>query len=52
MKKHFLILVACVAIVKGFSQNAVAINTDASAPHSSAMLDIKNPNKGLLAPRV
>jgi hypothetical protein len=52
MKKHFLILVACVAIVKGFSQNAVAINTDATAPHVSAMLDIKNPNKGLLAPRV
>jgi len=52
MKKYFLLLLACFAAMTGYSQNAVAINTDASAPHSSAMLDIKNPNKGLLAPRV
>jgi len=52
MKKYFLFLLACISVISGFSQNAVAINTDATAPHSSAMLDIKNPNKGLLAPRV
>ncbi|MFZ1528366.1 MAG: tail fiber domain-containing protein [Ferruginibacter sp.] len=30
----------------------VAINADGSTAHASAMLDIKNPNKGLLIPRV
>jgi hypothetical protein len=30
----------------------VAINTDASAPHNSAMLDIKSNNKGFLPPRM
>lgn len=30
----------------------VGINTDNSPPHPSAQLDVKNPNKGLLLPRV
>jgi hypothetical protein len=33
-----------------FSQ--VAINTDGSLPNSSAMLDIKSTNRGLLPPRM
>lgn len=33
-------------------QAQVAINTDASSPDASAMLDIKSTTKGLLAPRV
>jgi len=31
---------------------SVAINTDASAPHNSAILDIKSDSKGLLMPRL
>jgi hypothetical protein len=31
---------------------SVAVNTDGSAPHSSAMLDIKSSSKGLLVPRL
>ena len=30
----------------------VAVNTDASTPHASAMLDIKSTSKGLLVPRL
>ncbi len=33
-----------------FSQ--VAINTDGSNPHNSAMLDVKSSNKGFLPPRM
>jgi hypothetical protein len=35
----------------GFSQS-VGINKDGTAPDASAMLDVKNPNKGILIPRV
>lgn len=35
-----------------FSQQGVAINTDGSAPHTSAMLDVKSTSRGLLLPRV
>ncbi len=45
----FLILLLFLAI-SGFSQ--VAINNDGSAPDSSAMLDVKSTNKGLLIPRM
>lgn len=31
---------------------SVAINTDASAPNASAMLDVKSTNKGILIPRM
>ena len=31
---------------------SVGINNDGSAPNPSALLDVKNPNKGLLIPRV
>ena len=33
------------------SMGQVAINTDGSTPHNSAMLDIKSATKGLLVPR-
>ncbi len=48
-----IILIACLTITgltKGMAQ--VAINTDASLPDASAMLDVKAGNKGLLIPRV
>lgn len=39
--------------LNSFSQSAgVAINTDGSAPHSSAILDVNSTNKGFLIPRV
>jgi hypothetical protein len=33
-------------------QQGVAINTDGSAPHASAMLDVKSTSRGLLTPRM
>lgn len=57
MKKLHLVLLlsiiffALVSPVAGYAQN-VAINADASLPNSSAMLDVKSTNKGLLIPRV
>lgn len=51
MKKYstlfFLLMAVCVA-----AQSQVAINTDGSPPHISAMLDIKSTNRGLLIPRM
>src|SRR5688500_18360738 len=35
-----------------FSQQGVAVNTDGSNPHPSAMLDVKSTTGGLLAPRM
>jgi len=49
MKTLFIVLLLAV----GFSLHAqVAINTDGTAPNSSAMLDVKSTTKGLLAPRM
>jgi hypothetical protein len=45
-----LITLFLVSNVRSFSQ--IAITTDGSAPHSSAMLEIKSTSKGLLAPRM
>ena len=55
MKRTFLLLSCAVFFVilnltKSYSQ--VAINTDGSTPHPSAMLDIKSNNKGALVPRM
>jgi hypothetical protein len=56
MKKTNLIKLCLFALIflvinaRSFSQ--IAITTDASAPHASAMLDIKSTTKGLLAPRM
>ena len=52
MKKIILLsLVLLNTAAFSFAQN-VAINADASLPNNSAMLDVKNPNKGMLIPRV
>ena len=51
MKKTFLLFLVTLITAFSFAQN-VAINADASLPNSSAMLDVKNPNKGILIPRV
>ena len=52
MKKVILIaIIITVCTIPSFAQN-VAINTDASLPDASAMLDIKSINKGLLIPRM
>jgi hypothetical protein len=51
--KSFIILLAASLYFgnNAFTQS-VAINTDGSVAHSSALLDIKSSNKGLLAPRM
>ena len=52
MKKIFLLSLFTPLIVTfSFAQN-VATNADASLPNSSAMLDVKSTNKGMLLPRV
>jgi len=52
MKKTFLLyILTFITITFSFAQN-VAINADATLPNSSAMLDVKSANKGLLIPRV
>jgi hypothetical protein len=53
--RKFIFFIAITGIelffcVKMFAQ--VSINTDNSAPHTSAMLDIKSTSKGLLVPRM
>lgn len=50
MKKLPALLPLLLLYAQGFSQS-VAITTDGSAPHPSAMLDIKSSTKGLLIPR-
>ncbi len=39
-------------LAAGVQAQAIAINTDGSAPHASAILDVKSTTKGLLAPRM
>ena len=51
MKKIILTVTWLFAAIIGWSQN-VAINSDGSLPHASAILDIKSTDKGLLIPRV
>jgi len=51
MRKILFLLLA--ALLTNFAIKAqVAINTDASAPDNSAMLDIKTTSKGFLLPRM
>lgn len=49
-------LIFCIALMNTFFAGAnaqnVAINTDGSTAHPSALLDIKSTNKGLLIPRI
>ncbi len=51
MKKILTLLFYTILINQLWAQN-VAINNDGSQPNASAMLDIKNSNKGVLIPRV
>ncbi len=50
--KYSLVMLLCIIHFLGLAQQGVAINGDGSAPHASAMLDIKSTNKGFLAPRM
>ncbi|MCW3110959.1 MAG: hypothetical protein JWQ09_5465, partial [Segetibacter sp.] len=50
MKKILLTLSFSLSLLITFAQ--VAINTDGSAPHTSAMLEVKSNIKGLLIPRM
>lgn len=53
MKKiSTLLLSALLACLFISAQQGVAINTDGSSPHASAMLEIKSTNRGLLIPRM
>lgn len=51
MKKTIIILSSFVLTQALHTQN-VGINTDGSAPHASAMLDVKSTTSGLLIPRM
>ncbi len=50
-KKFLLSLLTGIIVTFSFAQN-VGINADGSLPNSSAMLDVKSINKGMLIPRV
>jgi len=52
MKRIFLLPFACFLLVQKIYAQSVAINTDGTTAHSSAILDIKSTNKGLLVPRM
>lgn len=52
MKKIILLLKTVFIISIAYTQQGVAINTDGSNAHNSAMLEIKSSNKGLLTPRM
>lgn len=52
MKKIFLLLCIYSFCTHLIAQQGVAVNTDGTAPHSSAILDVKSTNKGMLVPRV
>ena len=52
MKKFTLLLLAISMIVSYTIKAQVAINTDGSNPDSSAILDLKSTDKGLLPPRM
>ncbi len=52
MKKSILLSFIAFLLFAAADAQRVGINNDGSAPDNSAMLDVKNPNKGFLAPRV
>src|ERR1700741_4926547 len=51
LKSCLFILISLSCTSDAISQG-IAINTDSSAPHASALLDIKSTTKGLLGPRM
>ena len=52
MKKLTLTLIALVICLSATLAQSVGINSDGTAPATSAMLDVKSSTKGFLAPRV
>ena len=52
MKKLFILLSGFSLFCFASYSQSVGINTDASLPHASSMLDVKSINKGLLIPRI
>jgi hypothetical protein len=52
MKKKFLIYLGLACIYFSTHAQSVAINTDGSTAHSSAMLDVSSTTKGFLPPRM
>lgn len=50
--KHILTLIFVIQLVTNSYSQSVSINTDGSTAHSSAILDIKSTNKGILIPRM
>ena len=50
--QKIILLFICVLVAYVVRPQSIAINTDGSQPNASAMLDIKNANKGILIPRV
>src|SRR5688572_18654740 len=52
MKKFYFFFACFICIAAANAQQGVAINTDGSNPHPSALLDIKSTTKGLLIPRM
>ncbi|HET6721719.1 MAG TPA: hypothetical protein VFH07_03170, partial [Chitinophagaceae bacterium] len=50
--KKFIYLLIIIFYVNSINAQNVAVNTDGSAAHSSALLDIKSTNKGMLVPRM
>ena len=53
MKKIYLIAFIAISFTAtSYSQANVSLNNDGLAPHNSAMLDVRHPNKGLLIPRI
>lgn len=51
MKRIFFFLLIAIT-AQLLNAQGVTVNTDGSAPHASAMLDVKSNNKGLLPPRM
>lgn len=50
--KKYIVLVATLIIADKIQAQSVGINTDASVPDASAMLDVKSTIKGVLFPRM
>jgi len=50
--KRIIFFLLVVVIAHILNAQGVAVNTDGSAPHASAMLDVKSITGGLLAPRM
>lgn len=50
--KHLFSLILVFQFITNVNSQSVSINTDGSAAHASAILDVKSTNKGFLVPRM